>query len=298
MAAKGPEKTLLVSGVGRGGTSLVASVLHHAGVFMGEHLAEAVYEDQEFVGAFNGGHRDVLTRLIAARNAAHRTWGFKYPGLHVALEYRDVSLFRNPHLIVIFRDPAAVAGRVALAEYRKPLVTMRESLDALRNILGFVENTTAPALLLSYEKALLKPSHFIDALAKFCGLSLDRPARQALLQTVQPESTAYLERARRQYGGMVEFIVDDVLHGWCLEAGTLEPVELDLFVGDTKLLTFQAADFRKDLLNAQFGNGNHGFSVDLRQFQLKPDQQLEVRVAGREFVLAGSGRMLREYYRA
>src|SRR3954464_9324468 len=100
----GHEKTLIVSGVGRGGTSLVASVLFHAGVFLGQHLAEAVYEDQEFLLALNGHNRDLLLRLITHRSAAHRTWGFKVPGIHVGLEYRDLSLFRNPHLILVFRD--------------------------------------------------------------------------------------------------------------------------------------------------------------------------------------------------
>jgi len=175
---------------------------------------------------------------------------------------------------------------------------MRESLDALRSIMAFVENTTAPAMLVSYEKALIKPGVFIDSLANFCGVPLDDSTRQALLGAVQPEPKAYVQRARRQYGGMVEVIVDHVLHGWCLEAGTLAPVDLELFVGNTKLLDFKAADFRQDLLSAQFGNGNHGFSVDLRQFHLNPEQRVDVCVAGREFVLPGSGKMLGEYHRA
>ncbi|MFL5256724.1 MAG: hypothetical protein ACJ8AI_28290 [Rhodopila sp.] len=263
-----------------------------------QHLAEAVYEDQEFLLALNGHNRDLLLRLITHRNAAHRTWGFKVPGIHVGLEYRDFSLFRNPHLILVFRDPVAVAEHTALAEFRKPLVTMRESLDALRNLLGFVENTTAPALLLSYEKALMKPTVFIDALATFAGLSINDAARNALLGAIQPESKAYIQNARRQYIGLVEHIVDNVLYGWCHELGSLDPVPLELSSGGREILGFQAAGFRPDLLNAQFGNGNHGFSVDLRQFQLDPDQTLEVRIAGREFILPGSGKRLREYYRA
>jgi len=294
----GHEKTLIVSGVGRGGTSLVASVLFHAGVFMGQHLAEAVYEDQEFIAAFHSRQRDVLARLIAQRNASQQVWGFKTPGIHVALDYRELSLFRNPHLIIVFRDPVAIAERAALAEYRNSLTTMRESLDALRNILGFVDNTKAPALLLSYEKALMKPMVFIDALLSFGGVTLKDAARQALLGAIQPESSAYIQRARRQYLGLVEHVVDNVLYGWCHEVGSLDPVQLDLFVGNVRIFGFQAADHRPDLLKAQIGNGNHGFSIDLRRFNLSPEQRLEVRVAGREFLLSGSGRTLHEAVRA
>ena len=86
--------------MGRGGTSLgKTSVLFHAGVYMGHHLAEAVYEDQEFGHAMHTNNRELLTRLIASRNASHRTWGLKIPALHAMIEFQDVSLFRNPYLI-------------------------------------------------------------------------------------------------------------------------------------------------------------------------------------------------------
>jgi hypothetical protein len=293
----GTEKTFIVSGLGRGGTSLVASMLFHAGIYMGHHLSEAVYEDAEFSEAFHARNRDLLMRLIASRNTTHRKWGFKAPHIHAALSYRDVTLFRNPHLIVIFRDPVAVAERTALAEYLDPLTTMRECLDGLKSLVGFVDNTTAPALLLSYEKALLKPDHFINAMARFCGIPLDAGQRQSLLKVVQPNADAYIRTARRRFLGRVEHIVDNVLHGWCWEVGSLLPVELDCYAGDEKILTFKAGEFRPDLLEAQYANGNHGFSLDMRRFNVDPKQLIEVRVTGREFVLPGSGMMLRDYER-
>jgi hypothetical protein len=293
----GTEKTFIVSGLGRGGTSLAASILFHAGIYMGHHLAEAVYEDLEFTEAFHARNRDLLMRLIASRNTTHRMWGFKTPHIHAVLGYQDIGLFRNPHLIVIFRDPVAVAGRSALAEYLDPLTAMRECLDGLKNLVGFVDNTTAPALLLSYEKALLKPEHFIDAVTRFCGIALDQEQRQSLLKVVQPDAEVYIRTARRRFVGRVEHILDHVLHGWCWEVGSLLPIELDCYAGDEKILTFKAAEFRPDLLEARYANGNHGFSLDLRRFNIDPQQTLEVRVAGRDFLLPGSGLTLREYER-
>lgn len=289
------EKTFIVSGLGRGGTSMVASMLLQAGIYMGHHLSEAVYEDLEFAQAFHARNRDLLMRLIASRNTTHRKWGFKIPYVHAALSYRDIGLFRNPHLIVIFRDPVAVAGRTALAEYLDPLTTMRECLDGLKNLVGFVNNTTAPALLLSYEKALLQPDDFIDAIGRFCDIPIAQGLRQSLLKVVEPNAEAYIQTARRRFVGRVEHVVDNVLHGWCWEVGRLRPVELDFFAGDEKILTVPAAEFRPDLLEAQYGNGNHGFSIDLRRFNIDPQQTLQLRVAGREFVLPGSGLMLKDY---
>ena len=185
-ARGGAGKTLIVTGVGRGGTSLAAAVLFHAGVYMGQHLGEAVYEDQEILHAMQTANRDLLTRLIALRNASHRTWGLKIPSLHAMIEYQDMSLFRNPYLIVMFRDPVAVAERTAIAEYRNALITMRETLDALRNLLGFVHNIAAPALLCSYEKALINPGNFVDTVARFCEISLDDEKRQSVLAVIEP----------------------------------------------------------------------------------------------------------------
>ena len=61
----------------------------------------------------------------------------------------------------MFRDPVAIAERTAIAEYRNALVTMRETLDTQRNLLGFLHAIAAPALLCSYEKALINPGNFV-----------------------------------------------------------------------------------------------------------------------------------------
>jgi hypothetical protein len=297
-ARGGAGKTVIVTGVGRGGTSLAASVLFHAGVHMGRYLSEAVYEDREFAHAMHAGDRDLLTHLIASRNASHRTWGLKIPSLHAMIEYQDISLFRNPYLIVMFRDAVAVAERASIAEYRNALATMRETLDAQRNLLGFVHNIAAPALLCSYEKALIDPGNFVDAVMRFCEIPLDDETRQSVLAVIEPNPQNYITVARRRYLGRLEHTVDNVLHGWCWEVGSLEPVELDCFVGTEKILTFKAAEFRSDLLAAKCANGCHGFALDLRAFTLNPERAVTVRVTGREFVLPGSGQKLKDYERS
>ena len=41
---------------------------------------------------------------------------------------------------------------------------------------------------------------------------------------------------------------------------------LDLLIDDTLAATFQAGEFRDDLLAANIGNGNHAFFLDLADF--------------------------------
>src|SRR6185437_14481624 len=110
-AAEG--RTYIVSGLARSGTTMAAEVLREAGLYLGTHLAELVCEDLELLTILQedlrGGPRRVrramLDRAIARRNAEHRDWGFKIPNIHGFLGYADLSRFRNPHLVLIFRDP-------------------------------------------------------------------------------------------------------------------------------------------------------------------------------------------------
>jgi hypothetical protein len=75
-------------------------------------------------------------------------------------------------------------------------------------------------------------------------------------------------------------------------------VELDLFIDTSHVMTFKAGDHRPDLMRAGYGNGNHGFAVDIAHLNLAMDQTVTVRIAGRDFILDGSGKKLGEYLKA
>jgi hypothetical protein len=50
-------------------------------------------------------------------------------------------------------------------------------------------------------------------------------------------------------------------------------------------------------MHAGYGNGNHGFALDLGHLCLDLQQPVVVRVTGRDFVVPGSGRPLGDYRR-
>ena len=93
---------------------------------------------------------------------------------------------------------------------------------------------------------------------------MDDEKRESLLAAIEPNHKSYITVARRRYVGKLEHIADNVLYGWCWQVGSLEPVELDCFVGTERIPTFKAADFRSDLLAAKCAKGYHGFSLELR----------------------------------
>ncbi|MGR3584027.1 MAG: hypothetical protein ACU0B8_07185, partial [Pseudooceanicola nanhaiensis] len=70
-----PQRTFLIFGLRRGGTTSVALAARELGLYLGEQYAVNL-EDQEF-REFKGV--DSIRATIAARNAAHDVWGWKHP---------------------------------------------------------------------------------------------------------------------------------------------------------------------------------------------------------------------------
>ena len=91
------KRTLIVTGIARSGTSLVATLLKEAGIFMGDFMHDVVNEDAQILELMRRRDLPTLKALIEDRNAHHAQWGFKLPNLHVYLKRDELALFRNPY---------------------------------------------------------------------------------------------------------------------------------------------------------------------------------------------------------
>jgi|HubBroStandDraft_1064217.scaffolds.fasta_scaffold82848_2 hypothetical protein len=288
-------RTLIVTGLQRSGTSLVSSMLQQAGVFMGQQLNDAVFEDEEMLAILRSGDLGALRHLIARRNADYGTWGFKVPIIYTDLHPEQLALFGNPHLIVPFRDVASIAVRKSLSEFKETIQAMREAVDQLDRMVAFVASASAPSLLLSYEKILMFRDDFVDALIRFCGLPDDAALRARMIDRIEPNHRHYINHARQVYRGFVDGIIDECICGWCQLIGGSEPVLLDLHVDDRVVASATADMFRQDLVDAGIGDGRHGFRVDLRPFATRPDTVIRVKVARWSIELEKSGRNVAQY---
>ena len=287
--------TLIVTGLHRSGTSLVASILRQVGIFMGSDLNDNVHEDEALAKILIARDAAGLKRTIRERNATYGTWGFKFPMLSDVLGPRDIALFSNPRVIVPFRDPVSVAVRRSLSDYQDPMPALRSTMDEMTTMVAFVDRLDCPTLLLSYEKALVFPADFVAAMMRFCDLPQSDILRQRLIGLIEPNRKSYIDVVRRNFGGTIEGFVNGMLEGWSHLTGSAEPVALDLLVDDQPLLAFHADEFRQDLLEAGFGIGHHGFTLDLRKLAVGPDAMIRIRVAGHGIELGNSGRRLRDY---
>lgn len=165
--------TVPVIGIPRGGTSLVASVLHSLGIYMGplEELAQYKFEDQ----TMNKAHTQGQSTCIKLRNRRHNRWGWKDPtAVHTVQSL--LSCLRNPRVILVLRDPlASVQGEMRLDkvdeyEPRTFQDLMSCTVSWMQANLDFIRTTASPVLLVSYERAMKQPVMFLDELIVFLGI--------------------------------------------------------------------------------------------------------------------------------
>lgn len=182
--------TVAILGVPRGGTTMVAAVVNALGIDLGptEELKKYHYEDQ----TINSPHLEQQTAYVNQRNRERDVWGWKNPvGLSVISGIS--SYLRNPHLIFVFRDLlSSVQGEMRFDE--KYSISPRRTFEELAQItvdrwsqtLRFINHSTFPILLVSYERALLHREKFVSELAQFLSVDLSAKLGQKAVECINP----------------------------------------------------------------------------------------------------------------
>ncbi len=288
--------TVIVTGVGRSGTSMAAKVLEALGVPMGNTGDLPVHEDQDFLRALLYFDFSMLAGLIRGRNEGRAQWGFKFPSLQNHLMPPQLKQFRNPHLIVVMRDPVAIASRALESdpETRGVNETLRNVTRQIGDLMHLVERADCPVLLLSYEKFVAFPESGIEQVAAFCRLRPDAVQMVQARQAVAPNNPHYIELFHRRHRGHFDGVVNGHAVGWCSAEGVESAVPVEVVADGAVVASGVASLFRKDLLAAGIGNGKHAFRVNLAPLRLAPHTVLAVRPAGVALVLDGSHRRLVE----
>lgn len=290
-----PGRTFIVTGLQRSGTSLIAAMLQHAGLFIGSEINTSVYEDEEITQILANRDHDGLRQVVQRRNASHPRWGFKCPMLNDALDPDQLELFDSPRLIVAFRDPVAIAVRTSLSEYQHLLPALEGAITQQAALVGFLRQIECPCLLVSYEKALAFPADAIDAILRFCDIAVDERLGERLLALIEPNRPDYIVTARRRYEGLIEGVRNGQLYGWCWLTHAPDPVRLDVLVDQRFVMRVMADTFRQDLLEAGIGHGRHGFFIPIDALQAQPSSLIRVWVAEHGIELNNSGKRLCEF---
>jgi len=176
------QKTVVCFGTPRGGTSMIAGALLGSGVFMGDNLLQNI-EDTRFNVEDNRNRPRPefiagMRETIRQRDAAHPMWGWKYPEAARYLGELAGDL-RNPHFIIVFRDP--VPGTMRSHRPGEDETTVR-SMEARLKVelanLTLAVKLQLPTLLVSYERAALAPMQFIREVVDFLNLPMPSHAER------------------------------------------------------------------------------------------------------------------------
>jgi hypothetical protein len=174
-------ETVVIFGMTRGGTSMVAGAVRGFGYHLGEALLVNL-EDQDFVYKTD----EQMKETIRSRNEAHCLWGWKYP---IATEYLDRLLpyLRNPVFIVVTRDLTATAAALTRWDDRDQAGALSEAIIQSQRNLTLAIRHRLPTLYVSYEKASLDTDLFLTELECFLGRPLV-VERERLLRFMAPGS--------------------------------------------------------------------------------------------------------------
>lgn len=177
------QRTFLVMGCYRGGTSFAAELLIEAGIHLGDSYIDRskndyeTYEDQDIYWAIN----DIMTRgkqhsyssnewrylrqIIEERDASRDIWGFKHPSSLFIVD-QLLPLLRNPHLVVVTRDALSTWQG---SQSRNGWMTWSYIRTMMAQTLDLIEKPRAPTLAISFERARSDRQSALRAIKQFTG---------------------------------------------------------------------------------------------------------------------------------
>ena len=162
------------------------------------------------------------------------------------------------------------------------------------DMMHFAIKAPCPVLLISYEKMVGFPEKSIEAIARFCDITLSAELRRKARRAIEPNNIEYIKLFHPNHRGNFDGVADGHVVGWCARNDSKDPVEVQLLADGVVVASTKADVFRHDLLAAGIGDGKHGFRFDISKLRSKEAAVLEVRTADGMHVVFGSGRRLNE----
>jgi len=242
------EKTYIVVGVARGGTSLVAGVLDNLGVFTGDRSVKPVFEDLRLANTFERNNMVEMKKVIDEYNSNHTSWCFKRPSIINYLSKLDKH-FRNPIYLFIFKDIFAVSNRNNISMKLDVVNGLSKAYDDYGKILNFISKKEVNGLLLSYEKVMQNKEGFVDTLVDIIGTTNVSPIqKEKALDFIEPNPADYLNASRINRGiGQIGALTKEKVQGWGKYVESNEPAIVELYINNKLVESMQANQFRQHL---------------------------------------------------
>jgi hypothetical protein len=167
----GAEATIVATGLGRSGTTMLARIMEESGLEMGKKLTTNTREVKRLQTMVKANDRLAFKSFCKKQSRLTPKWGFKLPGFRSVMRSYESSM-SNPRFVIIFRDVLSISIRNGIAVGSELLPNMLFSMRDYLLLLNQVTALKSPVLLISYEKALHYPDRTVAAMAEFMGLTL------------------------------------------------------------------------------------------------------------------------------
>lgn len=195
---KSGEKEIVILGMHRSGTSLVAGWLHILGVDMGSDVhgpseanPKGFFEDMEFrklnemilfeaKGSWQHppSEEEILScrpkllkqiKEIMQKKRDKKLWGWKDPRTVLTVKLY-LSFLKNPHFIICFRNPLSVA----MSLYKRDKFPIEEGLNLTnvynKRIINFLkENPAINKHFINFEHIFANPERELNKIVQFIG---------------------------------------------------------------------------------------------------------------------------------
>ncbi len=246
------KSPVVVVGVARGGTSMVAGALKHLGIFMGERAASPTFEDLDLSEAFEKRRYRDIDKISQKYSEEHQIWGWKRPS---SADYLDIvhKRLNQPLYIFVFKDIYSIGARNSLSMQADSTETMRGAWRGYGKILDFIEKKDPTRMMVSYEKALIEPKKLIDTIIDFLSIKPTKEQIESAIDFITPYPVEYLEKARiNKSAGRLGGINDGKIFGWARYIHRKYSAEVEIYLNDKKIAVVTADRPRKDLME-RFG---------------------------------------------
>ncbi len=184
--------TVVISGLARSGTSMIAHVVENLGIELGGQ--GIVKEDATLSHMLEQNSLKEFSDAVAQKNNKHDVWGWKRPGSFM-YAHKFENEIRNPKYILVFRDTLSTAKRQSISGRLKFRNRLKKTAETNLQLTNFALNSEHPVMLVSYEKALLDKETFVKEVAKFLNLSPSEEQIDKAIKSIKNGNKAYLENS-------------------------------------------------------------------------------------------------------
>lgn len=257
------EKTIIVLGSPRSGTSMMGKILYALNIFRNNQLDKSVFEDREIIDLLeNKKDEKEIENYFKTKTKEYKIWGFKRPGAYFYIKKYEKYII-NPIYIIPFKDMLSISLRKNISIGQDFKNSLKETMEHHIKLINFILNNDKPMILFSYEKAILNPDFFVESIVKILDI---HPSKEELLnakKAIEMNPESYLQNSRERVIGFFDNLKNNCVLGWAKAINHDKPVDVYVYINNKLVKTAKANIYREDLKKKNIGNGKHGFNIEL-----------------------------------